>query len=379
MKRSIMLAALGATFLAGCTVQPPGDSPVAVARGPVPVKTITPMDPALDCVALNLVSDLDMRLAVHSLPDRTGVNDYDGPGAYVTQGAELMMVSALAKAGARQVNRTATSIAEWELSQAMEQRLGEGTRVAVGDTSVAFRPIQAGHYLGSTHTVYGGITELDFDLVSDGFEAHIAGFGGKARGYYIGIGLDVVVADSRSTEIVLARSYRKQIWGQEVEANLFRFWDIGSGGTDIGDFGVELFDLRLGRQQNEPIHQSVRWVVEHAAYEIVRDLAGLGDACEAHVPETSRSEPSRVALAAPRDSRFASLVAPTATAGATLPSELSGTVPGVADETSAAALPAAAAADARDDEPAEVAGPPPGDETAEERRQRSSEGAILRR
>ena len=223
----------------------PGDSPVAVARGPVPVKTITPMDATLDCVALQLPADLDMRLAVHSLPDRTGVNDYDGPGAYVTQGAELMMVSALAKAGARQVNRTATSIAEWELSQAMEQRLGEGSRVAVGDTTVAFRPIQAGYYLGSTHTVYGGITELDFDLVSDGFEAHIAGIGGKARGYYIGIGLDVVVADSRSTEIVLARSYRKQIWGQEVEANLFRFWDIGSGGNDIGDVGVELFDLRL--------------------------------------------------------------------------------------------------------------------------------------
>jgi curli biogenesis system outer membrane secretion channel CsgG len=265
------------------------------------------MDAALECVNRSLPSDFDMRLAVHSLPDRTGVNDYDGPGAYVTQGAELMMISALAKAGARQVNRTATSIAEWELSQAMEKRLGEGSKVMVNEVPVGFRPIQVGYYLGSTHTIYGGITELDFDLVSDGIEAQVAGVGGKARGYYISIGLDVIVADSRSTEIVLARSYRKQVWGQELEANLFRFWDIGSGGDDIGEFGVELFDLRLGRQQNEPIHQSVRWVVEQAAYEVVRDLAGLGATCEENIPGLSRSRPSDVALAAPREEQLAAL------------------------------------------------------------------------
>ena len=374
MRRSFIMAALGATFLAGCTVQPPGDTPVAVARGPVPTKSATPMDQALGCLALNLAPDFDMRLAVHSLPDRTGVNDYDGPGAYVTQGAELMMVSALAKAGVRQVNRTATSIAEWELSQAMEQRLGDGARVVVGDTSVAFRPIQAGQYLGSTHTVYGGITELDFDLLSDGFEAHIAGIGGKARGYYIGIGLDIVVADSRSTEIVLARSYRKQIWGQELEANLFRFWDIGSGGNDIGDVGVELFDLRLGRQQNEPIHQSVRWVVEHAAYEMVRDLGGIGHICEAHVPETGRSEPSRVALAAPRGTQFATVAAPEPVTGAAAPAELSAMPPVVTEATSATALD-----ESPSDEPATMAGPPPGNQTADERRQRASTGRILRR
>jgi curli production assembly/transport component CsgG/holdfast attachment protein HfaB len=70
------------------------------------------MDDALSCLSKHVPRNLDMRLAVHSIPDRTGVNGYDGPGSYVTQGAELMMISAFAKTGVRQVNRTATSIAE---------------------------------------------------------------------------------------------------------------------------------------------------------------------------------------------------------------------------------------------------------------------------
>jgi curli biogenesis system outer membrane secretion channel CsgG len=312
--RAIALLALLAA--GGCTAVPPGDRPITVARGPLPARAATPMDPALACLRGALPAGLDLRLAVQSIPDRTGVVDYDGPGAYVTQGAELMMVSALARSGVRQVNRTATNIAEWELQQAMEKRLGDGGKVQVGSATVAFRPVQAGALLGSTHTIYGGITELDFDLQSDGAEAHVAGFGAKARGYYIGVGLDVVVADTRSTEVVLARSYRKQIWGQELEANLFRFWDIGNGGDDIGEFGTELFDIRIGKQQNEPIHQSVRWVVEQAAYEIVRDLAGLGGRCESLVPEGSRSAAAPMALAA-----AAQPPAPTAPAAEAAPAD----------------------------------------------------------
>jgi curli biogenesis system outer membrane secretion channel CsgG len=296
--RSNALALLAVLAAGACTAVPPGDKPIAVVRGPLPTRAVTPMQPALTCLRERLPRRVDLRLAVHGIPDRTGVVDYNGPGAYVTQSAELMMVSALARSGARQVNRTATNIAEWELEQAMEKRLGDGGRVQVGAAEVAFRPVQAGTLLGSTHTIYGGITELDFDLESGGAEAHVAGIGGKARGYYVGIGLDVVVADTRTTEVVLARSYRKQVWGQEIEANLFRFWDIGDGGDKIGDFGTELFDVRIGRQQNEPVHQSVRWVVEQAAYELVRDLAGVGGACDSLVPETSRSAPAAVALAA---------------------------------------------------------------------------------
>lgn len=298
MARRALAGAMLLAVAGGCTAVPPGDRPIEVARGPLPVRASTPMTPALACMRGALPRGTDLRLAVHAIPDRTGVVDYDGPGAYVTQGAELMMVAALAATGVRQVNRTATNIAEWELQQAMEKRLGEGAKVQVGSAAVAFRPVEVGALLGSTHTVYGGITELDFDLRSDGGEVHIAGFGGKARGYYVGVGLDIVVADTRTTEVVLARSYRKQVWGQEIEANLFRFWDVGGGSNGVGSFGTELFDVRIGKQQNEPIHQSVRWVIEQAGYEIVRDLAGAGGACDAHVPALSRTEPVRVAAAA---------------------------------------------------------------------------------
>lgn len=298
--KKVLLAALAAAALSGCAVQPPGQTPIATVQGSVPLRASSPMSEALTCLATKLPRERDLRLAVFTIPDRSGVTDYDGPGAYLTQGAELMMVSALAKTGVRQVNRTATNVAEWELNQAIEKRLGEGAPVLIADRAVPYRPVPMGSFLGSTHTVYGGLTELDFDILSDGAEVSVAGFGVKGRGYYISVGMDLVVSDSRTTEIVLARHYRKQIWGQEMEAGLFRFWDIGSGGANIGEFGVELFDVRVGKQQNEPIHASVRWVVEQAAYELVRDLAGVGDACEALVPAPSRTEPTVIAQAAPR-------------------------------------------------------------------------------
>jgi hypothetical protein len=135
----LVLAALLAT--GGCAAVPPGDEPIQVVRGSLPARASTPMAPALACLRDAPPRGVDLRLAVQSIPDRTGVTDYDGPGSYVTQGAELMMVAALARTGVRQVNRTATNIAEWELQQAMEKRLGEGGKVQVGSTEVAFRPV----------------------------------------------------------------------------------------------------------------------------------------------------------------------------------------------------------------------------------------------
>lgn len=297
--RRLLLALLASAALTGCTAVQPGDKPIPFARGPVPVTSQTPMSNALVCLGKAMPKALDLRLAVQNIPDRTGVADYDGPGAYATQGAELMMVTALGKAKARQVNRVATNVAEWELAQALEQRLGEGHNVQVGNQAYPFRPVQMGAFLGSTHTIYGAITELDFDIASGGAEVEIAGIGAKARGYYVSLGLDVMVADTRTTEIVLARSYRKQVWGREVEGSLYRFWDLGSGGDNIGEFGRELFDVRVGEQKNEPIQASIRWVIELAAYELLRDLNGIGKACEKYVADYSRSEPATVALGQP--------------------------------------------------------------------------------
>lgn len=294
----LALSGLIVSALAACATTPPGEKPVEVVRGPVPVRAVTPLEEALRCLANHVPEELDLRLAVFRVPDRTGVVDYDSVGSYVTQAAELMLVTAIAKTGVRQVNRTATNVTEWELQQALEKRLGEGRPVPVDGRQYPFRPIRLGQLLGSTHTVYGAITELDFDILSDGAEVSVLGVGGKGRGYYISVAMDVVVSDSRTTEIVTARSYRKQIWGQEIEANLFRFFDVnpnGNGGFNTP--GIELFDIRVGQQKNEPIHASLRWMAEQAAYEIVRDLAGVGPVCDALVPEQSRSEPQMLLAA----------------------------------------------------------------------------------
>lgn len=179
----LALSGLIVSALAACATTPPSEKPVDVVRGPVPVRATTPLEEALRCLANNLPRDLDLRLAVFRVPDRTGVIDYDSIGSYVPQAAELMLVTALAKTGVRQVNRTATNVAEWELQQALEKRLGEGRPVPVNGKAYPFRPIRMGQLLGSTHTVYGAITELDFDILSDGAELSIAGIGGKGRGY----------------------------------------------------------------------------------------------------------------------------------------------------------------------------------------------------
>ncbi len=290
---------LALLVLAGCTVPPPGETPIATVRGPVPVRGLTPLDRALACLRAKAPKGSDLRFAVHRIPDRTGVSDYDGPGKYVPQAAELMLITALARAGVRQVNRTAVAVSEWELKQALEKRLGEGEPVEVNGRRYPFRPIRMGQLLGSTHTIFGAITELDFDILSGGAEVSVGGVGAKARGYYVSLGVDVVVSDTRTTEIVWARSYRKQIWGREVEAGLFRFFDVNPGGNGggVGGIGVELFDIRVGRQENEPIHASLRWVMAQAAYDIVRDFTGVGEVCDAFVPAPSRSEPMRFTAA----------------------------------------------------------------------------------
>jgi curli biogenesis system outer membrane secretion channel CsgG len=56
---------------------------------------------------------------------------------------------------------------------------------------------------------------------------------------------------------------QKQIFGYEVEANIFRF------------FGSRLVEFNAGRIQNEPLQLGVRSVVEMAVYQIMTDYLGL--------------------------------------------------------------------------------------------------------
>jgi len=274
-------------MLSACAVPPVGDRPAPILQGPIPTLTETPASRALACLAARPdAQNPDLRIAVGEIPDRTGRFDYEDLGSFVTQGATYMMISALAAAGIRQVNRSTVGIAEWELEQSINQRLGEGRPVTVGDQVLTYRPIPRGAFTGSTHYITGAITELDFNVFQRSNEAMIGGIGAGMRVFVARVAVDLAVTDTKTTEIVLSRSYRKQVVGYEIQANIFRIFDIGSGVGQIA--GEELIDVNLATQPNEPLQGSVRWVLESAAYDIASELLGTGALCDAHLNEAER-------------------------------------------------------------------------------------------
>jgi curli production assembly/transport component CsgG/holdfast attachment protein HfaB len=273
---------LSAVLLSACTsLPPPGDEPKEnLLQGPVPFSAETPSSQALRCLARYDLGRRDLRVAVGEIPDLTGRYDFEDTGSFATQGATYMMVTALGQAGVRQVNRSTLGIAEFELNQAIQQRLGEGRPILVGNQQITYRPVPRGAFLGSTHYITGAITELDFNAVSGGVDVSIGGIGGAARYFLLQIGLDLAVTETQSTEIVLGRGWRKQLVGYEVEADVFRFFEIG--GDD------ELFDINIGEQPNEPLQGAVRWIIETAAFDLLRDLYVLDGRCEPVLGEAQR-------------------------------------------------------------------------------------------
>lgn len=289
MRLSALAAASLLPLLGACALPHPAidDTPVEVIEGSVPLLTETPTSRALACLG-TLPRQRDIRVAVGDIPDRTGRFDYEDLGSFVTQGATFMMMSALSEAGVPQVNRSTVGIAEWELEQAINQRLGEGRPVSVGNQVITYRPVQRGAITGSTHYITGAITELDFNVFDRVNEVSIGGIGGGIRTFVARIGIDIAVTDTRTTEVVLARSLRKQVAGYEVVANIFRIFDIGGGWGQIE--GDELIDVSFASAPTEPLQGSVRWVIENAAYDIASTLLGTGTQCDEHLNETVRED-----------------------------------------------------------------------------------------
>src|SRR3546814_9043959 len=66
-----------------------------------------------------------MRIAVGNIRDYTGKEEADGSGRKLTQGASLMAMSALGKAGVPLVERYDTSITELELKYTNNKLIGD--------------------------------------------------------------------------------------------------------------------------------------------------------------------------------------------------------------------------------------------------------------
>ena len=264
------LGALAMAFaLTGCVSANAGsDGRYTSPIGNAPVITNeTPYSNALRCLARHVPAGTTAtRIAVGNIRDYTGKAEADGTGMKLTQGASLMAMSALGKAGVPLVERYDTSITELELKYTNNKLIGDGTEDD-------YRKIYAGEIRGSDYYLVGGITELNFNIHSGGLNGGFAEGGdmgaaanASASTYVMNIGLDLRLVNSRTLEVVDYVSYQKQIVGREIKAGVFDF------------FGGNLFSIGAGTSAQEPIQLAVRSVVERAVLKMLVPLYGASPA-----------------------------------------------------------------------------------------------------
>ncbi len=196
-------------------------------------------------------------VAVGEVADKTGQINYDENGHALTQGVSEMVMSALFKTGkARLAERFDLRIPLAELKMVNQELTDENA--------------QSYRVKTSDFVVLGALTELNYNIVSDGLGLWVSGVGAGGRTVVINVALDLRVVDSKSFAVRYVTSLQKQVYGFEVEANVFRF------------FGTQLIEFDAGRIQNEPLQLGVRSVVEMAVYQIMTDFLGLPnvDGCD---------------------------------------------------------------------------------------------------
>lgn len=273
MKRSIIaLGAIGALLsTAACATSTAPVAPVLNAQGQAPVVVgsrptlnSSPMDPAMQCFAqATRQSVVPTRIAVGQIRDYTGKfsNEASEGGFRITQGGSLMVMSALGKLeGIEQVERFDMDIASNEATLVRNQLIQDPTFDLNTGAPVSLRNLTAGQYQGSDYYIVGGITEVNYDIVSGGAELGISLFEAGARYYVINTAADLRLVDTKTLKVVKTVSVQKQIIGYETRAGLFRF------------FGDYLVDINTGKQGQEPLQLGVRATLEYATLELLSPL-----------------------------------------------------------------------------------------------------------
>jgi curli production assembly/transport component CsgG/holdfast attachment protein HfaB len=263
------LMGLAAIALSGC-ITPEADSVTGRYTAPIGGSPVianeTPYSDALRCMA-TYTHARPARIAVGQIADYTGKVSADNSGREITQGAALMAMSALAKAGVPLVERFDTSVAEMELKYANNKLIaGDGAQQPQQGAPGDYRRIFAGSMPGSDYYLVGGITELNFNIRSEGANADGSGAsstkGGTIGGnmYVMNIGLDLRLVDTSTLEVVDVISYQKQIIGRQFQAGMFDF------------LGHTFFDASVGESALEPVQLAVRSVIERAVLEMTERL-----------------------------------------------------------------------------------------------------------
>jgi curli biogenesis system outer membrane secretion channel CsgG len=247
----------------GLYAQPTGNAPV--------VSNPTPYSSALVCEAeFARARNLNApRIAIGRIADYTGKYEADGSGRKLTQGASLMAMSAFAKAGVPLVERYDTSVSELELKYANSKLISDHP-IAGGASPADFRRIMAGQVPGSDFYLAGGITELNFNIASNGLNVDAGGTNNLdpkgslgATTYIMNVGLDLRLINTRTLEVVDVISYQKQILAHQVGVGVFKIWNGFAGDFAVGEGG------------QEPLQLGVRAVIERATAEMVANLYGM--------------------------------------------------------------------------------------------------------
>ena len=261
-----LLVSACATPVAG----PGGNYSRPIGSAPVTANP-TPYSAALVCLAgyarqANLTAP---RIAVGRIADYTGKTESDGSGRKITQGASLMAMSAFAKAGMPLVERFDTSVSELELKYANNKLISDTPNPAPNQAA-DYRRILAGQVPGSDFYVAGGITELNYNIRSSGFDVAAGDVDAKdpkgsfrGRLFVMNIGLDLRLINTRTLEVVDVISYQKQVIGREVGAGFFDF------------LNGNVFDISAGAGALEPMQLAVRSLVERAVVEMTANLYGM--------------------------------------------------------------------------------------------------------
>jgi curli production assembly/transport component CsgG/holdfast attachment protein HfaB len=312
-----LVFALAAVATTGC-ISPSADETgrytVPIGDAPV-IANETPYSDALRCLK-GFTAQRPLRVAVGQIADYTGKLESDNSGRKLTQGAALMAMSALSKAGVPLVERFDTSVAEMELKYANVKLITDGKQQNGGRGD--YRRIIAGSIPGSDYYLVGGITELNFNIRSLGANGDgggtatnsVKGTAG-ANLYVMNVGLDLRLVDTNTLEVADVISYQKQIIGRQEQAGVFDF------------MGQTFFDASLGESALEPIQLAVRSVIERAVLEMISRLYhSPPDAC------TSQLGSSADPLAGPGDPPPPGAVASSAAGDPPSPDMVASATPG---------------------------------------------------
>lgn len=237
--------------------------------GARPTRNFSPMDPAIQCFAQATAQrHVPLRVAVGQVRDYTGKfsNEASEGGFRLTQGGSLMVMSALGKLdGVQLVERFDLDIASTENTLTMNTLIQDPVYDAVNNLPVSVRarpnPTQ-GQFEGSDYYIVGGLTEVNYNIVSGGAELGVSLFEAGKRYYVMNVAADLRIVDTRTTRVIKTISVQKQIIGTETRAGVFRF------------FGDYLVDLNGGGKAQEPMQLGVRAVLEYGALELLNPLYG---------------------------------------------------------------------------------------------------------